>query len=848
MKQPTPLISRRRFIAGSAALATSALLAERGWADAQPFFGPDGLDVDGLEQNGYRVRHTICHQCGAGCGLTALIKVGQPISEESMLILPNQHPEHPQRGMCGRGATAPYTWNSPLRLRKPLKRIGARGEGRFEEVSWDQALDEIAAKLREIVDRDSAKSLCVTTHDFGTEATWLTFALNAPNMIGQASTCNTAGIVGRRWMIGSNFSHHSIIDPDYDHVRYIVFPGRSLAAPIGAVHRLNKAREHGAKVVYLNPAHPDLAYAASEWISCTPGSDAAFLLGVAQVLVSEGRIDRPFLQQWTNLPFLIKEDGKPLTDADLRDGGDANTFVIIDAASGQTALHTAEGVERQLEYRGRIALANGRTVPVTSAFELFKAHLEDYTPEKAAAIVGTTAQTITRIARELATARGVVEDTWYNTRNGNDTDAIMAILTVNALLGNIDQPGGLCIRPGARVPGIISRASDGTVSTALGDSFVMTDTRRIDQELYPETNGTFEAVVRGVLEEDPYPIKALILLGATLFHRDTNVQRLEAMLQKLELVVNVDIVHQEVSDWSDYVLPAEMFIERGRLGSVSWTMTGAAMKADKVTDPPPGCEARPNDWIMLEILRRAYPERAAMVGYMPWMADPEVFEAEFTHKIEDARIAGFARNWERDEAEVRAEFREKGFVTVVPQRYGVVPYRNRFDTPSGLLEVYALRPVLRGYRSHGFASYFEPTAYTLPRGENEFFIVSGKSPGGSSGVAGLAFPTQFLVDNALWMNPLDAERLGIADGDTAEVTGLDTGWVARSEIRVTPRVHPGVTFVYSYTGGHRQPKVKNDPRFAKLSEGLNIHWFTRSSIDPVTGANANNASVRIRRA
>jgi thiosulfate reductase / polysulfide reductase chain A len=847
MKQPQT-VTRRRFLIGSAAVAAGVFLADKGWVDAQPFFGPDGVDVDGLERNGYLVKHTICHQCGAGCGLTALVKAGQPPSEENMLILPNQHPDHPQRGMCGRGATAPYTWNSPLRLRKPLKRVGERGEGRFEEISWDQALDEIAGRLREIVDRDGARSVAFTTHDFATETQWLAWPLNAPNLIGQASTCNTAGIVARRWMVGNSFQHHAIIDPDYDNLRYVLFPGRSLNAPIGAVHRLAKAREHGAKVVFLNPAHPDVAFASGEWLSCKPATDAAFMLGLAHVLVAERRYDTSFVTNWTNLPFLIKPDGQPLTGADIAEAGEASKFVLFDGASAALALHDAEGNQPDLTYAGTVTLANGEEIAVTTAWNLFVQHLADYAPDKVAEITGVPAADVTRVARELATMRGVVEDTWYNTRNGNDTDAVMGILTVNALLGNLDQPGGLCIRPGARLPGIMSRASDGTVSTVLGDSFVMTDTRRIDQELYPETNGTFDAIVQGVLDETPYKIDALFLVGATIFHRDPNVARLEQMLRKLELVVNVDIVHQEVCDWSDYVLPSEMFLERDRLISVGWTMTGAVAKADKVTDPPPGVDARPNEWIMLEILRRAYPQRAAMVGYYDWMQDVDTFRTEFLKKIEDARIEGFANNWERSVDDVRAEFREKGFMTVVNQRYGVVPYRNRFASPSGLLEVYALKPVLRGWREHGFATHFDPPAYTMPRADDEFYLVNGKSPIGSSGVASLAFPTQYLVDNALWINPVDARRLGLADGDEAAVEGLDTGWQATTEVRVTPRVHPGVAYLYSYTGGNRQKVVTEDTRFAKLSKGLNPHWFSTSRVDPITGSNHNNASVRIRRA
>jgi thiosulfate reductase / polysulfide reductase chain A len=841
-------ISRRRFLVGSAAVAAGALLADRGWADAQPFFGPDGVDVEGLEQAGYLVRHTICHQCGAGCGLTALVKKGAAAGEDRMLILPNQDPGHPQRGMCGRGATAPYTWDSPLRLRTPLKRLGERGEGRFEEVSWDQALDEIAGRLREIVERDGAKSVAVTSHDFGTEAQWLAWPLGTPNVVNQASTCNTAGVVARRWVLGTSHAHHAVIDPDYDHLRYVLFPGRSLAAPMGAVHRLAKAREHGAKVVFLNPAHPDVAFADGEWLACLPGTDAAFMLGLAHVLVHEQLYDADFVREHTNLPFLLKPDGLPLTAADLAADGATDAFAVWDVAAGAIAFHRDEGVEPDVGYAGTATLADGSEVAVTTAWNRFVAHLDDYGPAQAGAITGLPAETIVRVARELHTMQGVVEDTWYNTRNGNDTDAVMGLLTVNALLGNFDKPGGLCVRPGAKVPGIMSRSSDGTVRTALGDGFLMTETRRIDQETYPETNATFDAVLEGAISGTPYPIKALVLLGATLFHRDPNTARVQEALRKLELVVNVDVVHQEVSDWSDYVLPAEMFLERSRLSSIGWTMTAAAAKADKVTDPPPGVDARPNEWIMLEILRRAYPQRAAMMGYLEPMRDLDTFRTEFQQKIEDARIEGLAKAWERDVADLRAEFRAKGYAVFQEQRYGTVPYRNAFSTPSGRVEVYALRPVLRGYRPHGFAYHFDPPAFSMPRGDDEFYLVNGKSPIGSSGLSSLAFPTQYLVDNALWLNPTDAERLGLADGADADVTGLDTGWEARTEVRVTPRVRPGVAYLYSYAGGNRQKVVADDPRFAKLSKGLNPQWFSRSWIDPVTGSNANNASVRIRRA
>ena len=81
--------------------------------------------------------------CGANCGLTALTKQveGGPQQGRHVYLLPNE--AHPQRGYCGRGASSLYVWNHPLRLKTPLKRMGARGEGKFEPVGWDQALDEM---------------------------------------------------------------------------------------------------------------------------------------------------------------------------------------------------------------------------------------------------------------------------------------------------------------------------------------------------------------------------------------------------------------------------------------------------------------------------------------------------------------------------------------------------------------------------------------------------------------------------------------------------------------------------------------------------------------------------------
>lgn len=842
-------MKRRTFLGGATAAGIGAVLVSKGWGDAASYFGPDGADIEGLKQAGYEVRHTLCLQCGAQCGLTGLVKTDAPADGKNFVIFGNQNPEHPQRGMCGRGATAPSTWNSPLRLKKPLKRVGERGSGEFEEISWEQAFDEIAAKMKTIIDEDGERALAFTRHNLSEEISWFQM-LNTPNLISQASSCNTAGVVARRWMMGSGFHHHAAVDPDYDNCRFVLLPGRTLSAPVGAQWRLAKAKEKGAKVAFLNPAHPDTAYGDAEWISCKPATDAAFMLGVARILIDENRFDENFVRRYTNLPYLIKADGQPLSQADLEEDGDENLFKVYDGAD--IVDHDAEGLVPVLSYEGAVTLADGSEVAVRTAWDLLVEHLADYSPQQVAQMTEVPVDTIVRIARTLHTMQGVVEDTWYNTRNGNDTDAVMALMTVNGLLGNFDKPGGLCFRPGHGVPGgSLSRGSDGTLKTRHGYELQLPPPGTpIDKQMYPETNGTFHAVVDSVLGDNnaPYRIRGLFVVDATLFHRDSNTKRIEDMLRNLDLVMTTDIIHQEVCDWSDYVLPADMFLERRKLRGVGWTFSPTAAMAQAVTEPPPGADVRPMEWIAFEIVRRLYPERASALGYEErFYNDPKLFQKEYLGAIEDKRIEGLAENWGRNPAQVKEELLREGFITFRDIEYGNVPYKRSFASPSGKLEIYAFHPVRKGYRESGLARQFDPPAFTLPSSNREFYMTNGKSPSGSSAVAGLAFSTQYLADNSVWINPVDAERLQISDGAEVELEGLDTGWVATATMKVTPRVHAGTLYTHSYVGGNRQRILQQTEGFEALGKGVNPHWFTTGWIDPHTGSAFNNASVRIRR-
>ena len=144
---------QRRTLIGAAGAA--AFAASMPWTALE-------AEVARMKEEGWEAHPCACNMCGGYCGLLAMHKKGEKPSQQTVKIMPN--PTHPQRGCCARGASAMWMWNHPLRLKKPLKRVGEKGEGKFEEISWDQALDEIAAKVKAIVETDGERAVAMTSH------------------------------------------------------------------------------------------------------------------------------------------------------------------------------------------------------------------------------------------------------------------------------------------------------------------------------------------------------------------------------------------------------------------------------------------------------------------------------------------------------------------------------------------------------------------------------------------------------------------------------------------------------------------------------------------------------------
>ena len=853
-------LSRRTFVGGAAMAAAAGGFGASAWASAKE-------EVERLKAEGWEAHPVACCMCGARCGMLAMKKKGEKPSMQTVRIFPN--PDHPQRGYCGRGAQAIWAWDHPLRIKKPLKRVGERGEGKFEEISWDQALDEIAGKIKELAAKHGERSICLTSHNFTGYQNWFAAPFGTPNVINHSATCNSASTLGRRMIFGPTFSGLGLVEPDYENARYLLLVGRTVSCAIGVQTTIARARERGCKIVFVDPRMPETAWADAQWIPIKPGTDAAFLHAMIYVGRKEKLVDLEWLARWTNAAYLVGEDLMPVTERVMKgeeSGASNRRFAVISKSDGSMVFQGPKlnekgqpvgfdedpTLELALDWTGTVTTADGRSINAQTAYHAFCAVNDKYSPEETAKITGIPADTIIAAAREFFTLGGVCDDGWYSSRNANDVEAYGMMNVLNLFTGRFDHKGGCIITVGGGYGGPGIKAAGKTRTGPTGVSWEYNAGKPLDKQFFPEGIGTLWTTFEAMKTGKPYPIRALIMTGCSMFHREANSQRLIDAFKSLDLIVSQDILPQESNDWADYVLPSTFFMENHEYLGVNYARDGWVQKSDSTLDPPEGCEARHDIWQFMELLRRINPEYAARVGYTKELKTRKEWQAFWDKQIVDKAWATFiakknaAKPGEGDR--IAREVEEKGYAQTAWKVYDQVPYKRPFTTPTGKAEIvsfYVLTmPSAKGIQP--IPEHYTTKAYTHPKPlSDEFIIVSGKDGATNAGVTLFTWPTKFLGDRTLWINPVDAERLGIKTGDTVEVEGLDNHVKGRTKVTVTNRVMAGVLFSHGFSGGVRTKNLP--PEYEWVREGINTHWFATGYSQVSCGNMANNVSVRIKR-
>ena len=246
-----------------------------------------------------QIKKTTCQWCHDHCEVVVHVQDGK-------LLRVEENKEHPRSAVltptvraCPRARAAAEWFHHPDRLKYPLKRIGERGEGKWQRISWEQALDEIAKKLKGIKERYGPEAVATSegtqrTHDEYRSRFFSLFG--SPNFIGQGAIC-----WGEDNMLSSALAGlpYNTASPQPGLTKCLLELGANRAqAHRGRWHVLLEARNKGAKLIVVDPRYTQTAERADIWLQLRPGTDCALLMGMINIIINEGLYDKEFVDRW----------------------------------------------------------------------------------------------------------------------------------------------------------------------------------------------------------------------------------------------------------------------------------------------------------------------------------------------------------------------------------------------------------------------------------------------------------------------------------------------------------------------------------------------------------------------
>ncbi len=378
-------ITRRSFLKGIGAF--SALASLGGLSE----IARASKRVKPFREGEVRYFHSTCKMCVNFCGIKVKLQNGV-----IRAIYPDERRvDFYNIGNCPKGVSGLFNTYNPYRLKKPLKRTnpkkGPNEDPKWVEISWEEAFDIVARKLKKIREEDPRK--LVWHHGHGKyllDDEWMkafTSAFGTPNMVHRTTTCEAAKHVADELTWGG---HEPL--PDLEYCNYLInMGGNYFEADQWARwldHATIFAKERGMKLVSVEPRLSNLAAKADEWIPIRPGKDVLFLLAMANVLIEKGYVDGEFLINYTNASYLVGPDGKFLKN-------DKGEPLVWDTKTDSPRPYV-EGVKPALEGSFKIGGKTYRT-----AFQVLKDYVKDITPESVAKECGVPAEQIRRIAVEF---------------------------------------------------------------------------------------------------------------------------------------------------------------------------------------------------------------------------------------------------------------------------------------------------------------------------------------------------------------------------------------------------------------------------------------------------------------
>lgn len=439
-----------------------------------------------------KVIKTTCKSCHGGCGVLVTVRDGVIVGIEG-------DPDSPTQGaMCSKGLASIQEVNHPARLRYPLRRAGGRGEGKWEQISWEEALDTIAGKIKEAAERYGPNAVCIgqgTGRGYNTYTLRLTGSIGTANLMGPGHVCYLPRLMVFSITVGAKLfpdlhgwggefpktiiawaKQLEITNPEADMVPWYI-----------------NALERAKNFIVVDPRVTRLTHRADLWLQVRPGTDAALALGMMNVIINEGLYDKEFVSEWTY------------------------------------------------------------------GFDRLRERVQEYPPERVAEITWLSVEKIVEAARRFALDRpGVILIGNPLEASNNATQTLRALICLLAITGNIERPGGMVSwmpTPAGELEDFgreIKIPMEVREKMAGGDRYKLGVLGRF---CHPDT------IFRQLREESPERVRVMHLQGTNpiLCYADSK-KVLEGLL-KVDFLSVADLYMSPTARYADIILPVAHWLE-----------------------------------------------------------------------------------------------------------------------------------------------------------------------------------------------------------------------------------------------------------------------------------------------
>jgi len=497
-----------------------------------------------------------CAQCKSRCGCWAVVEDGRLKAIEPM-------PEHPSgKALCPKGHASAELVYHPDRLTYPLRRTSPKGApAKWKQISWDEALDEIAGRMADIRDTYGPEQ-CVfsVTTPSGTHISdaisWIERFIRAygsPNTIYSTEICNWHKDAATRFTYGSDIGV-----PDFANTETALIWGHNPATTwLSRSTEIREARGRGMKTIVVEPRRTLYAKRADVWLRVKPGTDQALALGLIRLVLNETGYDKAFVGKWTNATALVERE----------------TGRIVEEAGANTATVLA----------------------------LLQEAVEPWTPEQVEQVTGVPEDRLRAAAKLLSESASVAYYCWNGVgQSTTATQTDRAISILYSLLGHYGAKGG-------NVPGAAAAFGNIAGHDLLPEEQIEKALGISERPLGPGRSGWITArdAYRAVIEGRPYAVRMLFSFGGNLLSAQPDTALAKQALSKLDFHVHADFFMNPSAEYADIVLPVTTSWERDALSpgfQVSLEGMRRVQLRQKVVEPVG--EARSDTDIVLGLSKR----------------------------------------------------------------------------------------------------------------------------------------------------------------------------------------------------------------------------------------------------